>query len=115
MKNTESALNTQIRSDATKQGARLFRNNTGVFFTKSGRRVRTGLAVGSPDLVGWIPTKITPEMIGKTLAVFYGVEAKTGKLKLTTQQRRFLQKLKNDGGVAVVARGTADNYIFEEV
>lgn len=57
----ESSLQTRIRLEESKRGVRLFRNNSGVAFDKSGRPVRFGLGndsaaqnkiIKSSDLIG---------------------------------------------------------------
>lgn len=46
-------------------------------------------SVGIPDVVGCKPVKITPEMVGTTIGVFFAVETKApGKLKNTTPNQR---------------------------
>lgn len=47
-----------------------------------------GAPEGTPDLCGWTSVKITPDMVGQTVAVFTAEEVKaTGSL--SKQQRRF--------------------------
>lgn len=47
-----------------------------------------GAPNGTPDLCGWTSVKITPDMVGQTVAVFTAEEVKaTGGL--SKQQRRF--------------------------
>ena len=68
--------------------------------------VQNGMGVvGIPDLVGCAPLKITPDMVGKTLGVFFAVETKApGKIKNATEnQKRNLRAIGTHGGVAVVA------------
>lgn len=61
--------------------------------------------VGFPDFVACAPLKITPDMVGKTLGVFFAVETKApGKIKNATEnQKRNLRAIGTHGGVAVVA------------
>lgn len=89
-------------------GGRLFRNNSGVA-EYNGVKVRYGVAnPGGSDLIGWKPVTITPDMVGKTLAVFTAVEVKTGKLKATKEQQAFLKAVESAGGIAKIARDPAD-------
>lgn len=59
---------------------------------------------GLPDFITCIPVKITSAMVGKTVGVFGGFEAKApGKLKNTSaNQDAVLSELHNAGAVAVV-------------
>lgn len=61
-------------------------------------------SVGVPDFVCCIPVTITEDMVGKTLGVFGGIEAKAkGKLKNTTpNQKKALNEIHNAGGMAIV-------------
>lgn len=65
-----------VSLEAARMGVRLFRNNSGAFRAEDGRMVRFGLGnvskqwnavFASPDLVGWRPRLITPDMIGMTI------------------------------------------------
>lgn len=98
-------------------GARLFRNQIGryrlarpscVECQRFGRIVSSGLCVGSSDLIGWMPVAITPEMVGRTLAVFVAVEAKTETGRTSAEQRAFLAAVARAGGKALVAREVND-------
>ena len=40
------------------------------------RQIKYGLCNGSSDLIGWTPITITPDMIGKKIAVFTAIEVK---------------------------------------
>lgn len=93
-----------IMLSASKLEARLFRNNVGVLQDKRGQHVRYGLCTGSSDLIGWKEVTITPEMVGKKVAVFLAVEVKTGKLQATPEQVNFINAVTKAGGIAFVAR-----------
>ena len=54
---------------------------------------------GWPDLCGWRAVTITQDMVGKTLAVFRGVEIKAGSDRLRPQQRRFMDVVLAHGGL----------------
>jgi len=59
-----------------------------------------GAPAGTPDLCGWESIKITPEMVGKRVAVFVGHEVKaTPKDKLNPKQRGFRKLLVEQGGI----------------
>lgn len=105
---SESALLKSILISASKIGLRLFRNNVGTLRDARGGYVAYGLGVGTSDLIGWTPVTITPELVGRTLAVFTAVETKYGKRTTTSEQRAFLDAVSNAGGIACVARAEAD-------
>lgn len=101
MSEQERGVLARVRLKASELGYRLFRNNVGVFKTLDGRVVRTGLCVGSSDLIGYRPLKITPDMVGKTLAVFVALEVKKKGGKLRPEQKQFLDAIERDGGIAI--------------
>lgn len=83
---------------------RLFRNSVGVGYSETGQVIRFGLCVGSSDLIGWESIVITPEMVGKKLAIFTALEVKTGKTAVSKEQKQFLEEVKNAGGNAEIIR-----------
>lgn len=105
---SESVILRQILIRASQLGARLFRNQVGVYELKDGRYLTSGLCVGSSDLIGWTPVVITPEMIGRTLAVFTAVETKRLKKDATDKQADFISAVVAAGGIAGVARSVED-------
>lgn len=105
----EAAIQQQIRLALSKAGAVMFRNNVGQFFdTKTQRPIRYGLCTGSSDLIGWCPIEVTPDMVGKKLAVFCAVEVKTATGKPTEDQLNFLAQVLKGGGFAGIARSPGD-------
>lgn len=91
-------------------GLTLWRNNCGALLDRSGRLVRYGVAnPGGSDLLGFRSVTVTPDMVGKTLAVFAGIEVKAanGKHPVTPEQQRFIANLTEAGGLAGVARNPA--------
>jgi VRR-NUC domain. len=83
---------------------RLFRNNVGVALHADGSRVVYGLAPGSSDLIGLTSITVTPEMVGRRLAVFTAIEVKTIKGRPTDEQLAFVAMTKRMGGIAGIAR-----------
>jgi hypothetical protein len=92
------------------QGKRLFRINSGLGWVgsvvkKIGDKLVLGKArplhaapKGWPDLCGWESVKITPDMVGKKVAVFVFEEVKmTGRL--TKEQEGFGRLLERMGGI----------------
>jgi len=66
------------------------------------------LCVGSSDLIGWRSVTVRPEDVGRRLAVFVAIEAKTGGARLTKEQRAFVEAVRAAGGLAGVARSVED-------
>jgi hypothetical protein len=89
-------------------GCRLWRNNTGAIKDSEGRLVRFGLCKGSSDIIGIRPVTITADMVGKTIGAFTAIEVKTPKGKPTEEQLNFIQRVKDLGGLAGVARSVED-------
>lgn len=111
----ESSVQNRIRL-ALGRACVLFRNNRGKgWIGKSGRtagglvvienarRIEFGLCNGASDLIGWTPVKVTPEMIGKTIAVFTAIECKDGRNKPSEEQTTFIENVKRAGGLAGAA------------
>jgi len=82
----------------------MFRNNVGMAKLKDGGRMPYGLCKGSSDLIGWSTKRITPDMIGKDIAVFTAIEIKTKRCVVSKEQKNFLVRVMLAGGIAGVAR-----------
>ncbi len=63
---------------------------------------------GIPDFICCIPTEITEEMVGHTLGVFVGIEAKTIKGKISPQQELRLGEIAAAHGGSLVVWGSDD-------
>lgn len=87
---------------------RLFRNNVGVGFTRNGTPIRFGLRVGSADLIGWKSVTITPNMLGRRIAVFVSVETKSTTGVPQHDQITWMQNVIEAGGLAGMARNVQD-------
>jgi hypothetical protein len=107
-----TALNNRIRL-ALGRIAILFRNNRGKGWFGSGKKlddgsviirsprwIEFGLVNGASDTVGWTPKIITPDMVGKTVAVFTGIEGKFGNDTQSDDQKTFVANVLRDGGIA---------------
>jgi hypothetical protein len=113
----ETALIKKIRMDHQPHG-RLFRNNVGTGWAgrvirvpdgvliRNPRPLRAGLVKGSSDLIGWTEVEITPDMVGRRVAIFTAVEAKTPNDTVREDQANFLTVVANAGGVAREVRET---------
>lgn len=127
---TETDLVRRIMLTLSKfPGVRVFRNNTGAaWIGKSfvapramqvnvnkgdvivyqGRYFVAGLCVGSSDIIGFKSVTVTPEMVGKTVAIFIANEVKTPTGKISPEQQIFLDVVNNHGGIGFVARSEDD-------
>jgi hypothetical protein len=107
---SEAATLQEIRLALGREpGVVLFRHNQGALRDVTGRVVRFGLHPGCPDLIGWRSVAITPDHVGRTLAVFTGIEVKqpNGRHPVTPEQRQFLDALAKAGALAGVATNAA--------
>lgn len=85
------------------KNVRLWRNNVGVFYTKDGRMIRTGLCVGSADLIGFESIVITKEMVGFKVAIFRADEVKF-RSSVSEVQKQWLSMCKGMGAIVNVIR-----------
>jgi hypothetical protein len=81
---SEKAIETDTKVEASNRHARLFKNEVGVAVYPPKRKglkpnyVPYGVGgVGAPDLVGWVPVEVTPDMVGQTLCLFVAIEMLT--------------------------------------
>lgn len=72
------------------------------------RPFSTGLPVGFPDLFGFVPVTITPDMVGQEIAVFAAVEVKQKTGRVSAKQRDMMAFLQKHGARAGVARSVDD-------
>ena len=114
---------------ASKIGARLFRNHVGVgyqgkvikFFKptkvevfpgdvllREAYTMTFGLCPGSSDCIGWRSIIITPEMVGRPIAVFAAAEVKTDLGQPTDEQLHFIDIVQKAGGIAGIVRSESE-------
>ena len=105
---SEQRIQQEIRLAISKGDTRVFRNNTGTLRDANGRPVQFGLCKGSADLIGWRTITITPEMVGRQVAVFLSIEVKTPTGSVKSEQQQWLEAVKAAGGIAGVARSVKD-------
>ena len=125
----EKNVRNNIILSSAKDGITLFNNPVGTAWAGkynsathsviAPRVVRYGLAVGSPDLVGITPVKITADMVGQTIGVFTGVEVKLdkdGSYKETAGQKQFGKFITRNGGFYLVADcyGDVEKYFSDK-
>ena len=97
---SEAAIQTKIRIEATQKGGRIWRNNVGGTYTEDGSFLRYGLAndskqmnelVKSSDLIGLRPVTITQDHVGFILGQFVAREAKPQNWVYTGTKRELAQ------------------------
>lgn len=112
---------------ASKLGARLFRQNSGMAWVgnkvirgpnslfklgpgdvliRNARPFHAGHE-GMSDLGGWVPVEVTADMVGSTVAVYTQVEVKVNA-RPTDEQIAWIDAVNKAGGRAGVARSDND-------
>lgn len=85
------------------QGA-LVSENEGIIILKNARRIPFGLLDGSSDLIGWKSIIVTPDMVGKKLAIFVSIECKSETGTARPNQINWIETVNRNGGIAGIAR-----------
>ena len=57
------------------------------------------------DLIGWKQIVITPDMVGKTIAIFTALEVKYGSTRTTEEQQNFIDQVNKSGGYGKIIYG----------
>lgn len=120
---SEASVQQELRLEAERRSCPLLRNNSGAATDKTGRLVRYGLgnesaAVNkvfkSSDLIGIHPMRVTPDMVGQTVGVFFAVECKPPGWRRTpgdqraTAQQNFGDWVTRHGGIFRFATSVKD-------
>lgn len=118
---SDTPLLKQILLACSHGATRLFRNNNGrgwvgksihhpdgTVVIKHARPLHAGLQTGSGDLIGWTTIVVTPEMVGRRIAVFTSLEAKAGRDTLDDDQEQWLSQVNAAGGIAAEVRSSAE-------
>ena len=113
---TESDISKNIQLSLPPH-VRLFKNNTGtgwqgtrmpapagLVIMKNARPLKAGLCKGSSDLIGWTSITITPDMIGRKVAIFTAVEVKIVNGRVSPEQLNFIDQIRKAGGYAGIAQ-----------
>lgn len=125
---TPASQNKSTQITASKHGARLWRMAVGFgwigdskkfdkpatisvypgdVLIRQARPFKAGIE-GMSDNGGFVPVKITPEMVGQTVAISAWVEDKQGTGRASMDQKSFIQMVRSFGGRAGIARNDAD-------
>jgi hypothetical protein len=81
--------------------------NEGDVIVRKARRFNAGFE-GLLDLGGWHTVVVTPEMIGRKLAIYTALEVKTKTGRLRAAQKKFIDLVRAAGGLAGVVRSPED-------
>lgn len=114
---SERAITSRIRLEASRKGVRVWRNNVGACKDQNNNIIRYGLANESPkmnavvkssDLIGIRPVIIQHHHVGHMIGQFLAREVKSGSWSYTGTQReeaqlRFLELVSSLGGDASFA------------
>lgn len=104
----ETDILRRIQALLGRGAVRLFRNNCGALFDRTGAMVRYGLGTGTSDLIGYKSITVTPEMVGKKIAIFVAVEVKSERGRVRPEQEQFIHVVRQAGGIAGIARSETD-------
>ncbi len=118
---SEITIQRKIQLECTDSDTRLFRNSVGQAWVgkaihcangdvilKRPMRVTFGLAPGSSDLVGPRSMIVTPDMVGRRVALFASIEVKTTTGRATDEQTAWIDTITSLGGIAGIARSVED-------
>ena len=86
------------------------RMRDGSVLIKNARPLHAGLCAGSSDLIGWTVVEITPDMVGRKIAVFTAVESKTATGRATAEQLHFINTVRAAGGFSAYTSGFVSTY-----
>lgn len=70
--------------------------------------LRAGLCKGGSDIVGIVPVRITPEMVGTVVGVFIGPEVKDDTGEPSPEQANYIAAVTSLGGISGVVRNETD-------
>lgn len=115
---TESLIQSEILGLST-GNVRLWRTNAGMGW--AGRAMRQGSTVviqnarplhampeGWPDLTGFVSVTITPDMVGRTVAIFAAPEIKAARGVIKESQKSFREMFLSMGAIAGICRSVDD-------
>lgn len=118
---SEREITNPLLVQASLLGARLWRQNTGRGWVgrlisnakgrvalADARPFHAGLCKGSSDVIGITPVTITADMVGQRVGLFTAFEIKTATVRLSPEQRAFLQMVADLGGIAAEVRSVDD-------
>lgn len=109
MSQKETNVWRSILIESQKFGFRLFRNQRYKGLTDKGVRVDCGVGGnGGSDLIGYKIITITPDMVGKRVAVFTAIETKIKGGTKSSEQKLFIEAVNKNGGIGIFAYSIYD-------
>jgi hypothetical protein len=109
-KQKESLVNDAVKDWANLRGGVLYRNRRGMVRLQNGNMMPIGLGPnGTGDLIGYLTITITPDMVGRKVAVFSMIESKTSTGTLEDHQRDRILEVRDAGGISGCARSAEDS------
>lgn len=123
--NRTNAITTRVMINESKNGIKLFRNHRGkawqgkaifnkrkkIAIIENPRFFEFGLYPGAGDLIGWKEVVITPDMVGKKIAVFTSVEVKSLNDRMSPAQNKWHDIVRQSGGISKIAKEQKDGVI----
>lgn len=99
----------------TPSNAATIRPQPGDILIRHPRPLNAGLMKGSGDGIGWSTITITPDMVGREVAVFTSAETKSSTGRVRPEQTTWHENVQNAGGISAIVRHPDDlRYAVEE-
>lgn len=82
---------------------------------RDAKPLHAGLMKGSGDGIGWSTVTVTPDMVGRQIAVFTSAETKSSTGRVRPEQQTWHNNVSNAGGISAIVRDPDDlRYAVEE-
>ncbi len=109
MSQKETNVWRSILLESQKLGYRLFRNQRYKGQSDKGAWLDCGVGGdGGSDLIGYRIVTITPDMIGREIALFTAIETKIKGGRKSPEQQRFIDAINKNGGIGLFAYSIDD-------
>jgi hypothetical protein len=89
-------------------GSRVIKNTDGSITILNPRPFHGGLCTGSSDLIGMAEHTVTAEDVGRKVGLFLALEVKTESGRASDEQKAFLTRVSELGGLASIVRSDDD-------
>lgn len=106
----EAKVADEIKDWRMRRGdVRLWRNTVGAYPLPGNKGwLRYGLCTGSADFIGLRSVVVSPEMVGRRIAVFFALECKAEGGVLEPHQETWLNEVRDAGAIVGVARSAEE-------